>query len=111
MKMKNYEKAQQIFDQSLQFFKELKGMKVQALDAYLQIANIYVIQDKHDEALKWLEKAVALNPFDVSWKVADLLPYWDPLKNDESYRKIMDPVEQSIAEWRRKIEKLEREGF
>ena len=98
-------------DEWIEFFKELKGKKFQDLDAYLQIANIYVIQGKCDEALQYLDKAVALDPIGYYWQVADLLPYWDPLKNEKRYRKIMDPIEQSIAEWRKKIEKLEREGF
>jgi len=77
----------------------------------LEIANIYVIQGKHDEALQWLEKAVALNPLYVYWHVAEFLPYWDPLKHDERFRKILAPIDQSNAEWLRKIEKLEREGL
>jgi TolB-like protein/predicted Ser/Thr protein kinase/lipoprotein NlpI len=73
-----------------------------------EMAAIYAVQGNNDEALKWLEKAVDAGWSDYNYALR--YPLFENIRNDERFKKIMDDAKAKVAEMRRRVEQLAKEG-
>jgi serine/threonine protein kinase/Tfp pilus assembly protein PilF len=70
------------------------------------IAAVYAVQGDKEAAYEWLKKAV-----DAGWRlyrIAQIDPFFENLRNDERYKNILAGVKAMVDEERRKVEEWER---
>ncbi len=67
------------------------------------LASAYAMDSEHDEAFKWLEKAISLGNENLPWFEAN--PIWQPLHDDPRFKELMHRVEVG-REQRKSIETL-----
>jgi len=65
------------------------------------LASAYAMEGEHDEAFKWLEKAINLGNENLPWFESN--PVWKPLHTDPRFKELMHRVEVG-REQRKSIE-------
>lgn len=69
------------------------------------IAGIYSIQNKKDEAVTWLQKAI-----DKGWRDYSIIekdPWFVNIRNDNRYSSIVNNLKNKIESMRKKVEAVE----
>ncbi|MFQ5640035.1 MAG: hypothetical protein ACE5IR_18810 [bacterium] len=70
-------------------------------DPPLRIAAVHAIQNDRKEALDWLEKAVDAGAWFYYERMK--MPWWDPLRNERGFKRLMTRMTTKIEEMRKKV--------
>ncbi|HLG16053.1 MAG TPA: protein kinase [Blastocatellia bacterium] len=68
-------------------------------DAAYRLAGVYALDGRADEAIEWLERAVAMGNENYPWFIAN--PAWEALGNDPRYLKVIEDVR---TKWEKRSE-------
>lgn len=101
----NKEEAYKLLDSSLIYkIKEFKSGS-ELMELIYAIAGIYSIQNKKDEAVTWLQKAI-----DKGWRDYSIIekdPWFVNIRNDNRYSSIVNNLKNKIESMRKKVEAVE----
>jgi len=90
----HYEKAQE-------YYQKRGGAPVEP-------GYLYWKSGKKEEALQWLQKA--LDSGMTEYRYYTRYPLFENIRDDERFKRIVDEVKIRVAEMRRRVEQMERDG-
>jgi len=73
-----------------------------------EIAQMYAMEGRREEALLWLEKAIEAGYIYGRFESRD--PAFEGLRSDPRFQKLASQVKARLDEQRRRVQELERQG-
>ena len=99
--------AKRLFDRSFEMNRKAIESGNELYHYRYNIAAVLAIQNNHEEALRWFEKAI-----DAGWRlysIAQIDPFFDNLRTDERFQQMIQKVKVTVDDQRKLVEQTEKQ--
>jgi len=86
-----------------------KAMKLEKPSYDIAVSMAYSILGSREEALQWLERAIAHNWLD--YRSAQTHPFYENLRNDPQFQEFMQEIRHRIGRYQKEVAKMEAGGL